>query len=72
MEKGKRHFNQDRNPRRPSNKKPDFKREREDDALSVACGAEQVQVIGTKFVLFKRNTKEPKIDLKKETVKGRK
>ena len=42
------------------------------DALSAACGAEQVQVIGTKLVLFKRNTKEPKIDLKKETVKGRK
>lgn len=33
------------------------------DALSEACGAEQVQVIGSKFVLYKRNTKEPKIEL---------
>ena len=31
------------------------------DALSEACGAEQVQVIGSKFVLYKRNPKEPKI-----------
>ena len=28
------------------------------DALSEACKAEQVQVIGTKFVLYKRNDKE--------------
>ena len=35
------------------------------DALSEACGAEQVQVIGSKFVLFKRNPKEPKIELVK-------
>ena len=33
------------------------------DALSEACGAEQVQVIGSKFVLYKRNPKEPKIKL---------
>ena len=33
------------------------------DALSAACNAEQVQVIGTKFVLFRRNPKEPKIQL---------
>lgn len=33
------------------------------DSLSEACGAEQVQVIGSKFVLYKRNTKEPKIEL---------
>ncbi len=35
------------------------------DALSEACGAEQVQVIGSKFVLYKRNAKEPKITLVK-------
>lgn len=31
------------------------------DVLSRSCGAEQVQVIGSKFVLYKRNPKEPKI-----------
>lgn len=36
------------------------------DALAEACGAEQVQVIGTKFVLYKRNPKEPKIELVKD------
>ena len=35
------------------------------DALSEACGAEQVQVIGSRFVLFRRNPKEPKIELVK-------
>ncbi len=35
------------------------------DALSQACGAEQVQVIGSKFVLYKKNPKEPKITLVK-------
>ena len=35
------------------------------DALSGACGAEQVQVIGSKFVLYKKNPKEPKITLVK-------
>ncbi len=35
------------------------------DALAEACRAEQVQVIGTKFVLYKRNEKEPKIALVK-------
>ena len=39
------------------------------DALSEACGAEQVQVIGTKFVLYKRNPKEPKIVLIKDKKK---
>ena len=38
------------------------------NALAEACGAETVQVIGSKFVLFKRNIKEPK----KELVKSRK
>ena len=36
------------------------------DALSAACKADQVQVIGTKFVLYKRNEKEPKIVLVKD------
>ena len=36
------------------------------DELAERCGAEGVQVIGTKFVLFKRNAKEPKIELPKE------
>jgi len=39
------------------------------DTLSEACKAEQVQVIGTKFVLYKRNEKEPKIELIKDKKK---
>ncbi len=39
------------------------------DALSEACKAEQVQVIGTKFVLYKRSEKEPKIELIKDKKK---
>jgi len=39
------------------------------DALSEACKAEQVQVIGTKFVLYKRNEKDPKIVLIKDSKK---
>ena len=35
------------------------------DALAEACAAEPVQVIGSKFVLYKRNEKEPKIELVK-------
>lgn len=35
------------------------------DALCEACKAEPVQVIGTKFVIFKRNGKEAKIQLVK-------
>lgn len=35
------------------------------DALCEACKAEPVQVIGTKFVLFKRNENSPKIELVK-------
>lgn len=34
-------------------------------ALCEACRAEPVQVIGTKFVLFKRNENDPKIELVK-------
>ena len=41
------------------------------DALCEACHADGVQVIGSKFVLFRQNEKEPKIILVKET-KGKK
>ena len=33
------------------------------EALAEACKAEQVQSIGSKFVLYKRNEKDPKIEL---------
>ena len=39
------------------------------NALAEACGAETVQVIGSRFVLFKRNIKEPKIELVKSRKK---
>ena len=39
------------------------------DELSQLCKAEQVQVIGTKFVLYKRNDKDPKIVLVKDKKK---
>lgn len=39
------------------------------DALCQACSAEGVQVIGTKFVLYKRNEEEPKIQLIKDKKK---
>ena len=32
-------------------------------ALAEACEAEQVQFIGSKFVLYKRNNADPKIEL---------
>lgn len=35
------------------------------ETLSEACRAEQVQVIGNKFVLYKRNESDPKIELVK-------
>ena len=35
------------------------------EALSEACGAVQVQFIGSKFVLYKRNDADPKIELVK-------
>ena len=41
------------------------------DALCEACGADGVQVIGSKFVLFKQNEKDPKIVLIKDR-KGKK
>ena len=42
------------------------------DALAEACGAEGVQVIGSKFVLYRRNDKEPKIVLVGEKEKKKK
>ena len=39
------------------------------DALAEACDAETVQTIGSKFVLYKKNAKEPKIDLVKDKKK---
>ena len=36
------------------------------DELCARCGAEGVQCIGTKFVLYRRNDKEPKITLPKD------
>ena len=39
------------------------------EMLCEACRAEPVQVIGTKFVLYKRNEKEPKIELIKDKKK---
>ena len=39
------------------------------DALCEACEAEPVQVIGTKFVIFKRNHADPKIELVKKKKK---
>lgn len=33
------------------------------DALCAACEAEPVQVIGTRFVIYKKNKKDPKIVL---------
>ncbi len=39
------------------------------EALAEACKAEQVQVIGTKFVLYKRNEKQPRIVLVKDRKK---
>lgn len=35
------------------------------DALSETCRAKIVQVIGSKFVLYKRNEQKPKIELPK-------
>ena len=39
------------------------------DAVAEMTGADVVQVIGSKFVLFKRNEKEPKIELVSERKK---
>ena len=39
------------------------------DALSETCRADVVQVIGSKFVLYKRNEQKPKIELPKSKKK---
>ena len=39
------------------------------EELAISCGAEVVQTIGSKFVLYKHNAKEPKIALVKEKKK---
>jgi len=39
------------------------------DALCEACGADGVQCIGSKFVLFKQNAKAPRIVLVKDKKK---
>lgn len=39
------------------------------DRLAEQTGAEVVQVIGSKFVLYRRNEKEPKINLPKKPKK---
>lgn len=39
------------------------------EALAEACEAEVVQTIGSKFVLYKKNAKEPKIALVKDKKK---
>ena len=41
------------------------------DALAENCGAEGVQVIGNRFVLYRQNKKSPKIELVKEKKKAR-
>ena len=38
------------------------------EELARETGAEVVQVIGTRFVLFRRNLQSPKISLKKEDI----
>ena len=39
------------------------------DQLAATCRAEPVQVIGSKFVLYKRNEQKPKIELVKKAKK---
>ena len=39
------------------------------DSLCEACKADPVQVIGTKFVIFKRNPNNPRIELVKNKKK---
>ena len=39
------------------------------DTLAARCRAEQVQVIGSKFVLYKRNETDPRIELPKAAKK---
>lgn len=39
------------------------------EALAEACKAEQIQSIGSKFVLYKRNETDPRIELPKSKKK---
>ena len=39
------------------------------EALATECRAEQIQSIGSKFVLYKRNETDPKIELPKSKKK---
>ena len=39
------------------------------DQLAATCRAEPVQVIGSKFVLYKRNEQKPRIELVKKAKK---
>ncbi len=39
------------------------------EQLALATGSETVQVIGSKFVLYRRNSDEPKIELPREKKK---
>ena len=39
------------------------------DTLAARCRAKQVQVIGSKFVLYKRNETDPRIELPKAAKK---
>ena len=39
------------------------------DTLAARCRAEKVQVIGSKFVLYKRNETDPRIELPKAAKK---
>ena len=39
------------------------------EALALECRAEQIQSIGSKFVLYKRNETDPKIELPKSKKK---
>lgn len=39
------------------------------EALAAECKAEQIQSIGSKFVLYKRNETDPKIELPKSKKK---
>lgn len=39
------------------------------EALAEACRAEQIQSIGSKFVLYKRNETDPRIELPKSKKK---
>lgn len=47
---------------------PGFAREIAQE-LAEATGSEVVQVIGMRFVLFRRNLKDPKISLKKDDIR---